>query len=74
MKTAWLPIDSAPRDGRPVWVKGNNYGDPERGHHCGWAYWDTERHKWRESGTGDVATTLLYLTHWMPQSAELGKQ
>lgn len=60
----WAPIEHAPKDGRPAWVRGFNHGDPVKGVHCTWAYWDGAEGKWYEAGT--VGAQLLYLTHYMP--------
>lgn len=58
----WQPIGSAPKDGRPVWVKGDNYGNPMEGQHCCWAWWDG--HSWREAGHED--SELTFLVSWLP--------
>jgi len=58
----WRPIAEAPRDGRPLWVRGNNYGSPKKGRHFCWAHWDGTN--WIASGVG--GETLLYLTDYMP--------
>lgn len=57
----WKPINTAPKDGRPVWVRGNNWGDPSKGQHCHWAYWDGSN--WIAAGVDGA--TLTYLTEWM---------
>jgi len=59
---AWLPIETAPKDGRPVWVRGKNFGEIGRGLHYCWAYFDGV--KWYEPGF--ESSMLQYLTHWMP--------
>lgn len=59
---SWQPIDTAPKDGGPVWAKGENYGDSiNYGHHCCWAYWDGKY--WR--GAEIEQPILKYLTEWM---------
>lgn len=60
----WKSIESAPKDGRPVWVKGNDFGEEKARKHCLWAYWDVNSDVWREASV--EASILLYLTHWMP--------
>lgn len=60
----WLPITRAPMDGRPVWVRGNNYGQEAGGQHYCWAFWDGAQ--WVAAGTD--GSTLLYLTHYMKDS------
>ena len=61
-----LPIDSAPKDGRPVWVIGWNYGDETRGEHRTWAYWYGGH--WREAGAEE--SKLLFLVYWMPMETQ----
>lgn len=58
----WQTIESAPRDGRPVWVTGWNFGkvDGER-HYC-WAYWHGDQ--WNSADA--EPSHLQHLTHWMP--------
>ena len=64
----WQPIETAPKDGRPVWVKGDNYGNPMDGQHCCWAWWDG--HSWLSDGAGaDGSSELLYLVSWLPMEA-----
>lgn len=57
----WLPISEAPKDGRPIWTRGNDYGIEANGQHFGWAFWDGE--KWVADGIDGAI--LLYLTHYM---------
>ncbi len=61
MEANWKPIDTAPKNGGPVWVRGNNNGKPEHGHHHTWAYWDGEH--WIDAAGGE---TLTFLVEWMP--------
>lgn len=59
----WQPISTAPTDGRPVWVKGDNWGNPMDGQHRCWAWWDG--HSWRAAGVGDGEDSeLLFLVSW----------
>ena len=67
----WAPITTAPRDGSPVWVRGDNYNDPRNGqHHC-WAWWDTTLGTWFNAHTPD-SSRLEYLTHWLPRTEATG--
>lgn len=59
----WKPIDTAPMDGRPVWVRGWDWGKPDGSRHCCFAYWDGE--KWREAASAD-SSILTHLTEWLP--------
>lgn len=61
----WQPIESAPKDGRPVWVRGNNWGKPDSGHHYGWAYFDDDEWRWPDA-RNEEGGTATFLTHWMP--------
>ena len=62
----WKPIDTAPKDGRPVWVRGHNWGDPEKGQYRCWAYWIGGA--WLEATASGTPSTLLYLVEWLPES------
>lgn len=65
----WQTIETAPRDGRPVWVRGNNYGDKSKGVHACWAWFDTD--DWRSVDFSENGQSkLMYLTDWMPQSPQ----
>lgn len=56
----WKDIKYAPKEiGRPVWVRGNNLGNPEYGQHYMWAYWDGER--WLDQ----TRIELTYLTDYL---------
>jgi hypothetical protein len=61
---AWRPIETAPKDGQPVWVKGYNFGEESKGIHCCWAWFDG--HNWYEPGF--ESSMLMYLVSWMPPS------
>ena len=59
----WQPISTAPTDGSPVWVKGDNWGNAMNGQHRCWAWWDG--HAWRAAGNGsDEDSELLFLVSW----------
>ena len=59
---AWMPIETAPRDGTRILLCGPDYGTGPGFHlvigHC-------EADAWRESGWEDYEY-LEYATHWMP--------
>ena len=60
----WQPIETAPKDGRPVWVRGNDWGEDAGPNHYGWAYFDSGKWMWPAPvAEGGEAT---YLTHWLP--------
>ena len=64
----WQPIETAPKDGRPVWVRGNNWGDETRGRHCCWAWFDGI--DWLSASCdSDGPSTLLHLTDWWPSAS-----
>jgi hypothetical protein len=62
----WLPIDTAPKDGRPVWVRGNNWGDPANGIHCGWGWWNGSN--WTDANMSEPGGLLTHLTDWLNMS------
>lgn len=45
MSSYWLPIDSAPKNELPKWVRYVNRNEP---HYC-WAYWDPACEGWVEA-------------------------
>ena len=59
----WQPIETAPKDGRPVWVRGNDWGEDAGPNHYGWAYFDSGKWMWPApvAEGGEAA----YLTHWL---------
>ncbi len=60
----WKDIKNAPKIiGHPLWVRGYNFGNPERGEHYVWAYWNGE--VWREAGFN--SSVLLYLTEYLDE-------
>lgn len=62
--TTWQPIDTAPKNQTPVWVRGWDWGRSQAGkrHYC-WAYWDGSN--WIEAKVIEPAT-LDFLTDWRP--------
>lgn len=59
---AWLPIDSAPQDGRPVWVRGWDWGKPNTSRHFGWVHWDGMNWCW--AGSDPHSGHATHLTDW----------
>lgn len=57
----WQPIETAPIDGRPVWVRGWDWGTEGGKRHFLWAYFDGA--DWRPAGDED--STLTHLTDWI---------
>jgi hypothetical protein len=60
----WAPLSSAPHDGRPVWVRGKDWGDPVKPYHCVWAYF--VEGEWRSAEVG--WSVLHYLVEWLPSA------
>lgn len=63
----WKPIDTAPKDGRPVWVRGWDWGNENKERHYGWVFWDDRVDEWREgfSGENTRGSMMQYLTDWL---------
>ena len=56
----WKDIEKAPKViGNPLWCRGNNWGDPKKGIHYTWAYWDGAC--WRDQMG---ASNLTHLTEY----------
>jgi hypothetical protein len=60
MADNWIPIAEAPKDGRPLWVRGWNWGKESEGRHYGWAFFNDGAWQWERDGS--IAT---HLTDWM---------
>ncbi len=56
----WQPIETAPKDGRPVWARGYDYGDKSQGEHRRWAWWNGRY--WQDASDDSI---LTHLTEWM---------
>lgn len=59
----WQHIDTAPKDGRPVWARGFNHGNPSAGVHAGYVYWDEEL-QWVWSGC-QSGNRAVYVREWL---------
>lgn len=62
----WKPISEIPdtmKDGRPVWVKWNEWGQLSGNVRHGWAYW-AHGNWW--AGDTDDETEMSFITHYMP--------
>jgi hypothetical protein len=58
----WQPIDSAPKDGTWLKVRGHDYGDRTRKRHYAIAFYDNGI--WNE--VGSEGGLLYYLDGWKP--------
>ncbi len=58
----WQDINTAPKDGRPVWVTGWDFGAEDGSRHYCWAYYHGG--EWLEPNSAG-ASELTHLTHWM---------
>lgn len=70
--STWASMATAPRDGRPVWARGFDYGEPNNNAFCGWVYWLYGA--WRWAGTerqgANVFDWLPAATPWMEPRPE----
>lgn len=56
MKGKWENMETAPRDGRPVWCRGQpNTGAPEWDYRSFWSSCDSPRDPWLDAATGGVS-------------------
>lgn len=58
----WQPIRTAPKDGRAVWTRGQNFGKVDTGTH-------EQIAKWRDGAwrlVDDYCFRLIYLVEWKP--------
>jgi hypothetical protein len=60
---SWELIDTAPKDGSPVWARGWDWGKSDSTRHYGWVFWGGDG-GWFWAGEGD--STAEHLTDWMP--------
>jgi hypothetical protein len=60
--TEWKPIDSAPKDGTWIKVRGHDFGDKTRKRHYAIAFY--ENGFWNE--VGSEGGLLYYLDGWHP--------
>lgn len=58
----WLPISEAPKDGRPVWARGWDWGKPGTTRHYGWVFWTDDGWAW----AGPGANIATFLTDYLP--------
>lgn len=58
----WKPIDTAPKDQRPVWARGHDYGDRDRDLHYGWVYFHPKKKCWWWADANSVKA--LHVTEW----------
>lgn len=58
----WQPIDTAPKDGRPVWARGWDYGHEGTFRHAGWVYFVNTGWQW----AGAEHSYATHLTDWLP--------
>lgn len=66
---SWRSINEAPKDGTPVFAKGNNYGKPECGVHCCWAYFKDGQ--WHAADGENLP--LEYLTEYLVRPAVVAR-
>ncbi len=67
--SAWQPIETAPKDGTWLKVRGWDFNNPGGRRHYAIAYYDYG--VWNE--VGSVGGQLQYLTDWRPLSEEFPK-
>ena len=62
MNDNWKPIDSAPKDSRPLWVRGWDWGKPDTHRHYGFAHWNGDGWYWAVSG--ETTSKASHITDW----------
>jgi hypothetical protein len=62
----WQPMDTAPKNGMPIWVRGHDHGLPDGDMHCTIAWWAGNH--WRAAALEYPrgAVKLEYLDGWVP--------
>lgn len=56
----WRTIDSAPKDGRPIWGRGWDWGKPDTSRHYGWVFFNDGLWQWERDGSA-----ATHLTEWL---------
>lgn len=65
--TPWKTIETAPKDGSPIWARGYDYGEKKNAMHYCWAWFDGK--SWRASTmTPEGQAVLSYLVEWVSLS------
>jgi hypothetical protein len=59
----WQPIETAPKDGRPVWARGWNFNKEENGYHYQWAWWNADEGHWESQYPNPSA--MLFVRQWL---------
>lgn len=62
----WQPIESAPKDGSPVWARGHNWGNPSNARHYGWVFFCDGAWLWAEPDGGEAT----HIDEWLPAAKE----
>ena len=61
--SGWRPIETAPKDGRPVWARGWNFNKEENGYHYQWAWWNADEGHWESQYPNPSA--MLFVRQWL---------
>lgn len=58
----WKPIETAPRDGGPIWARGRDWGERNNDTHAGFVWWNGRAWVW----AGHISNNLaIYVTEWL---------
>jgi hypothetical protein len=62
----WESLDTAPRDGQPVWARGYDWGKRGNPMHYGWVYF-SDGWQWAGSSPRPDDSSASFVIEWLPR-------